>query len=124
MKAVRYYGKEDIRVDVIDLTDDELAKLHIRHMVGGRAPGAENERLFHVAFPERAGALLDFLKGMSAGWNISLFHYRSHGSDYGRVLLGIQVPDAEVPSLHRLLDGLGYEFAEVTDNDACRLFLR
>ncbi len=111
-------------VDVIDLTDDELAKLHIRHMVGGRAPGAENERLFHVAFPERAGALLDFLKGMSAGWNISLFHYRNHGSDSGRVLLGIQVPDTEVPSLHRLLDGLGYEFAEVTDNDACRLFLR
>ncbi|MET0773440.1 MAG: threonine ammonia-lyase, biosynthetic [Candidatus Limnocylindrales bacterium] len=111
-------------VDVIDLTDDELAKLHIRHMVGGRAPGADNERLFHVAFPERAGALLDFLKGMSAGWNISLFHYRNHGSDFGRVLLGIQVPDAELASLHRLLDGLGYEFGEVTDNDACRLFLR
>jgi threonine dehydratase len=111
-------------VDVIDLTDDELAKLHIRHMVGGRAPGAANERLFHVAFPERAGALLDFLKGMSAGWNISLFHYRNHGSDFGRVLLGIQVPDTEVAALHRLLDGLGYEYAEVTDNDACRLFLR
>ncbi len=111
-------------VDVIDLTDDELAKLHIRHMVGGRAPGADNERLFHVAFPERAGALLDFLKGMSAGWNISLFHYRNHGSDHGRVLLGIQVPDAELASLQRLLDALGYEYAEVTDNDACRLFLR
>ncbi len=110
--------------DVIDLTDDELAKLHIRHMVGGRAPGVDDERLFQVAFPERAGALLDFLKGMSAGWNISLFHYRNHGSDYGRVLLGIQVPDTELAALHRLLDGLGYESGEVTDNDACRLFLR
>ena len=96
--------------EVVDLTDDELAKLHIRHMVGGRAPGADNERLFQVVFPERSGALLDFLKGMSAGWNISLFHYRNHGSDFGRVLLGIQVPDAELGSLHRLLDGLGYEF--------------
>jgi threonine dehydratase len=93
-------------------------------MVGGRAPGADDERLFQVAFPERAGALLDFLKGMSAGWNISLFHYRNHGSDYGRVLLGIQVPDEALGALHQLLDGLGYEFGEVTDNDACRLFLR
>ncbi|MBX3029642.1 MAG: threonine ammonia-lyase, biosynthetic [Chloroflexi bacterium] len=110
--------------EVIDLTDDELAKLHIRHMVGGRAPGAEHERLFQVVFPERSGALLDFLKGMSAGWNISLFHYRNHGSDEGRVLLGIQVPDDELGSLRRLLDDLGYEATEATDNDACRLFLR
>jgi threonine dehydratase len=109
---------------VVDLTDDELAKLHIRHMVGGRAPGAEHERLFEVVFPERSGALLDFLKGMSAGWNISLFHYRNHGSDSGRVLLGIQVPDAELVALHRLLDSLGYEFTDETDNAACRLFLR
>ncbi len=117
--SLREHGHE-----VVDLTDDELAKLHIRHMVGGRAPGAEHERLFQVVFPERSGALLDFLKGMSAGWNISLFHYRNHGSDEGRVLLGVQVPDAELGSLRRLLDDLGYESSEATDNDACRLFLR
>ena len=110
--------------EVVDLTDDELAKLHIRHMVGGRAPGAEHERLFQVVFPERSGALLAFLKGMSGSWNISLFHYRNHGSDSGRVLLGIQVPDQELGALHRLLEELGYEFSEETDNDACRLFLR
>lgn len=119
VEALRSHGYE-----VVDLTDDELAKLHIRHMVGGRAPGAANERLIEVVFPERSGALLDFLKGMSAGWNISLFHYRNHGSDSGRVLLGIQVPDQELDALHRLLDGLGYEFTDETHNPACRLFLR
>jgi threonine dehydratase len=74
--------------------------------------------------PERSGALLDFLQGMSSGWNISLFRCRNHGSDSGRVLLGVQVPDEELPALHRPLEGLGYEFTDATDDPACRLFLR
>jgi threonine dehydratase len=77
----------------LDLTDDEMAKLHVRHMVGGRAPRAvKNELLYRFEFPERPGALMNFLEQMSAGWNISLFHYRNHGADYGRVLVGMQVP--------------------------------
>jgi threonine dehydratase len=110
--------------DVLDLTDNELAKLHIRHMVGGRAPDAVNERLFQVTFPERTGALLNFLERMSANWNISLFHYRNHGSDYGRVLVGIQVPPNEEADFQAFLEGVGYEFNEETENAACRLFLR
>lgn len=110
--------------ETLDLTEDETAKLHIRHMVGGRAPGAEHERLFRFSFPERPGALLRFLEGMTHPWNISLFHYRNHGSDFGRVLCGIQVPPTEEQDLQAFLNGLGYEFSEETSNAACALFLR
>ncbi|MBC8064146.1 MAG: threonine ammonia-lyase, biosynthetic [Chlorobia bacterium] len=110
--------------EIVDLTDNELAKLHIRHMVGGRSPGAENERLFQVSFPERSGALLSFLEGMSASWNISLFHYRNHGSDYGRVLIGVQVPVEDNGVFKAFLEKLGHQFSEETENAACRLFLR
>lgn len=110
--------------EVVNLTDNELAKLHIRHMVGGRAANVQNERLFQVSFPERTGALLSFLEQMSLNWNISLFHYRNHGSDYGRVLLGIQVPADETTQFQSFLEQVGYEFTEETENAACRLFLR
>lgn len=110
--------------DTLDLTDNELAKLHIRHMVGGRAPQAENERLVQVIFPERSGALLNFLEKMSADWNISLFHYRNHGSDYGRVLVGIQVPEKDEEAFHGFLKQTGYEYTDETANPACQLFLR
>ncbi|WP_308418710.1 threonine ammonia-lyase, biosynthetic [Leeia aquatica] len=106
----------------VDLTDNELAKLHIRHLVGGRAD-VDNERLLRFEFPERPGALLNFLNSMSAGWNISLFHYRNHGADYGRVLVGIQVPSSDRAAFQSFLDALGYEYQEETDNPAYRLFL-
>ena len=108
---------------VLDLPDDELAKVHVRHMVGGRAPEAVNERVYSFTFPERPGALLDFLTHLHLGWNISLFHYRNHGSDYGRVMAGIQVPDAELPELTAFLAGLGYPATEMTGNPAYRQFL-
>ncbi|MFZ4507301.1 MAG: threonine ammonia-lyase, biosynthetic [Fimbriimonas sp.] len=109
--------------DVLDLTDNELAKLHVRHMVGGRAEAA-NERLTSFSFPERAGALLGFLEAMSHPWNISLFHYRNHGSDYGRVLVGIQVPPEEEAAYFEFLDSVGFEYADETNNPAASLFLR
>jgi len=109
---------------VTDMTDNEMAKLHARYMVGGRTAELANERLFRFQFPERPGALLQFLRGMSSGWNISLFHYRNHGSDYGRVLAGIQVPSAESAEFEAYLDRLGYPYTEETDNPAYRLFLR
>lgn len=110
--------------DVLDLTDNELAKLHIRHMVGGRSPEARDEQLVQVVFPERAGALLSFLESMSADWNISLFHYRNHGSDYGRVLVGVQVPASEEADFWAFLDQIGYEYSDESGNSACELFLR
>ena len=106
-----------------DLSNDEMAKLHIRHMVGGSAANLENERLFRFEFPERPGALLDFLKAIGTDWNISLFHYRNHGSDYGRVLAGIEVPDAESDELEAHLAELGYSHFEESDNPAYRMFL-
>ena len=109
---------------VLDMTDNEMAKLHIRYMVGGRSAGAANERLFRFQFPERPGALLRFLNRIGDRWNISLFHYRNHGAAYGRVLAGIQVPPADAGELQGFLDELGYEFWEETDNPAYRLFLR
>lgn len=108
---------------VTDLTDDELAKLHVRYMVGGRARGICDERLFHFEFPERLGALLRFLNNMRSDWNISLFHYRNHGSDYGRVLCGIQVPPADNERFLDALNSLGYIFREETTNPAYRFFL-
>jgi threonine dehydratase len=107
---------------VIDMTDNETAKLHIRFMVGGHAPGVEDELLVRFEFPERPGALLAFLAGLGRRWNISLFHYRNHGAAYGRVLMGLQVPAGQRPELRALLDELGYPYWEETDNPAYRLF--
>jgi len=108
---------------VVDLTDNEMAKLHIRHMVGGRAHNIDNELLYRFEFPERPGALLKFLSHMGRRWNISLFHYRNHGAAYGRVLVGMQVPDAERSRLKTYLDELGYAYWEEIDNPAYSLFL-
>lgn len=108
---------------VADFTDDELAKLHIRYSVGGHAPGIPSEKIFRFIFPERPGALLQFLTSLSGRWNISLFHYRNHGSAYGRVLVGLQVPDEEHSALMETLDRLGYRYHDETDNAAYRLFL-
>ncbi|HWD41871.1 MAG TPA: threonine ammonia-lyase, biosynthetic [Fimbriimonas sp.] len=109
--------------EVLDLTDNENAKLHIRHMVGGRAD-VSDERLIAFGFPERSGALVQFLDAMQHPWNISLFHYRNHGSDIGRVLAGIQVPDAELGQFREFLDRLGYEHEDVTNDPSCKMFLR
>ena len=109
--------------ETLDLTDDELAKQHVRHMVGGRSPLAEDERLYRFIFPERPGALMRFLSGMPAGWNISLFHYRNQGADYGRILVGMQVPAADKASFRKFLRGLAYPCQDETDNPAYRLFL-
>lgn len=108
---------------VADLSDDEMAKLHIRHMVGGSAANLANERLFRFEFPERPGALLDFLKAIGTDWNISLFHYRNHGSDHGRVLAGIQVPEEESDELEAHLADLGYAHFEESENPAYKMFL-
>jgi threonine dehydratase len=108
---------------VTDMTDDEMAKLHVRYMVGGHARGLEHERLYRFEFPERPGALLKFLQAIGARWNISLFHYRNHGSDYGRVLAGIQVPPAERAEFLQHLNELHYLYVEESTNPAYRLFL-
>ncbi len=107
----------------LDFTDNEMGKLHVRHMVGGHAPQVENEILYRFEFPERPGALMQFLNSMSHNWNISLFHYRNHGTDYGRVLIGMQVPENEMPEFGSFLGQLGYRFWAETDNPAYRLFL-
>ncbi len=108
---------------VEDLSDNELAKVHVRHMVGGGATGLENERLIRFEFPERPGALLDFLNAIGKHWNITLFHYRNHGSDYGRILAGIDVPETDTVELEDHLKELGYAWWDETDNPAYRLFL-
>ena len=108
---------------VEDLTDSELAKLHIRYMVGGRVPGLEDEVLYRFQFPERPGALLGFLGSIGKRWNISLFHYRNHGADYGRILVGIQVPRESRKEFRTFLDELGYLSWEETDCTAYKLFL-
>jgi len=108
---------------VVDLSDDEMAKLHVRHMVGGRAPGIADERLYRFEFPERPGALLKFLQAVGSRWNISLFHYRNHGSDHGRVLAGIQVPNADLAQFEQHLEALGYPYADEGSNPAYRMFL-
>jgi len=114
----------------LDLSDNELAKWHVRHMVGGRAPraagetsSATEELLYRFEFPERPGALMRFLSSMRSDWNISLFHYRNHGADYGRVLVGMQVPSREMKQFRQFLENLGYPYAEETRNPAYRLFL-
>jgi len=105
------------------MSENEMAKLHVRYMVGGHARGIEHERLFRFEFPERPGALLRFLKAVGANWNISLFHYRNHGSDYGRVLAGIQIPPAGREQFELHFKDLGYEYADETENPAYRMFL-
>ena len=107
----------------LDLTDDEMAKGHVRHLVGGHSPQIANEILYRFEFPERPGALMNFLNRMSAGWNISLFHYRNHGADYGRVLVGMQVPPAEMGEFKDFLKSLGYAHWDETQNPAYKLFL-
>jgi len=108
---------------VADLTDNEMAKAHVRYMVGGRAPLATDEMVMRVEFPERPGALSQFLDSLGSTWNISLFHYRNHGADYGRVLMGLQVPVGERAHYLKWLENTGYAFAEDTDNLAYRFFL-
>ena len=117
VEALRRHG-----LDTLDLTEDEMAKLHVRHMVGGHAP-VENELIHRFEFPERPGALMKFLNSMSASWNISLFHYRNHGADYGRVLVGMQVPPREKPAFRAFLKRLGYAWWDETKNPAYKMFL-
>ncbi len=107
-----------------DMTDNEVAKLHVRYMVGGHAPASiGNERIYRVEFPERPGALLHFLSGLGHRWNISLFHYRNHGAAYGRILLGLQLPRAERRAFEQLMNRLNLRFWEETDNRAYRIYL-
>ncbi len=108
---------------VLDMSDNEMAKLHVRYMVGGHARGLANERLFRFEFPERPGALLRFLEAVGTQWNISLFHYRNHGSDYGRVLAGVQVTPEDAEEFARHLGELQYAYAEETKNPVYRMFL-
>ncbi|HYW02493.1 MAG TPA: threonine ammonia-lyase, biosynthetic [Gammaproteobacteria bacterium] len=108
---------------VVDMAGNEMAKLHIRYMVGGHAPLLENERVYRFEFPERPGALLRFLTRIGRDWNISLFHYRNHGADFGRALVGMQIPSADLPRFREKIDKLGYGYADETDNPAYDLFL-
>jgi len=107
----------------LDLSDDELTKLHLRHLVGGRSPLAHNELLYRFEFPERPGALTKFVGSMSPHWNISLFHYRNNGADYGRIVVGVQVPPDEMTEWQLFLDNLGYRYWDENKNPAYRLFL-
>jgi threonine dehydratase len=107
----------------LDFSDNELAKLHIRHTVGGHAPTVDNEILYRFEFPERPGALMKFLNAMNSNWNISLFHYRNHGADYGRVLVGMQVPPRDQRKFRAFLASVGYPCFEETHNPAYKLFL-
>ena len=110
-------------LNAIDLTDNEMAKLHLRHLVGGRAPQAEHEVVYRFEFPEKPGALMKFLNSMGHDWNISLFHYRNHGADVGRVLVGMQVPPNEQAEFNEFLQNLGYSYWDETQNPAYKLFL-
>jgi threonine dehydratase len=110
--------------ETVDLTDDEMAKLHVRYMVGGRAPDVQHEHLYRFEFPERPGALMEFLEKLGGRWNISLFHYRNHGADFGRVLAGFEVPDGEMTDFQQFLDRLGYDQTREDENPAYTFFLR
>ena len=128
-RIVKVLGREGL--ETLDLSDDEMAKLHVRHMVGGHAPASmrrpgragPDELLYRFEFPERPGALMKFLSNMRTDWNISLFHYRNQGSDYGRVLVGMQVPPTAMREFRRFLQTLGYPCVDETRNPAYRLFL-
>ena len=121
-KIAKSFGKHGFTS--LDLTHDELAKEHIRHMVGGHSSLAQDERILRFIFPERPGALMKFLSMMRPGWNISLFHYRNQGADYGRILVGLQVPKADNKAFAQFLLDLGYPYVEETDNPVYRLFLQ
>ena len=121
-KIAANFGKHGF--DTLDLTHDELAKEHIRHMVGGHSALAKDERLMRFVFPERPGALMKFLSLMRPGWNISLFHYRNQGADYGRILVGLQVPANDTAEFDQFLETLGFPFVEETDNPVYRMFLQ
>jgi len=108
---------------VLDMTDNEMAKIHVRHLVGGRFAGLSDEALYRFEFPERPGALLEFLTSIGKRWNISLFHYRNHGAAYGRVLVGLQIPLQQRKQLTSYLDKLAYPYWEETENPAYKLFL-
>ena len=108
----------------MDLTHDELAQAHIRHMVGGHSSMAQDERVLRFVFPERPGALMKFLSLMRPGWNISPFHYRNQGADYGRILVGLQVPPNDDRAFAAFLDNLGYPYVEETHNPVYRMFLQ
>ncbi len=126
-KTDRMHIARALRADgfaTLDLSNDELAKQHLRHMIGGRSLSSASERLFRFEFPERPGALLRFLSAMSPEWNISLFHYRNEGADFGRILVGIQVPDADNKAFRKFLDKLGYPHRDESANPAYQLFLR
>ncbi len=105
------------------MSDNEVANLQVRHMVAGRSTNIANEKLFRFEFPERPGALLDFLNAIGSGWTVSLFHYRNHGSDYGRILAGIDVPASETTKLEAHLGTLGYAYWEESGNPAYAMFL-
>ena len=120
-KLVEMLERHDL--PALDLTDNEMGKLHLRHLVGGHAPQVKNEVVFRFEFPERPGALMQFLESMGHNWNISLFHYRNHGTDYGRVLVGIQVPQQEHAAFKEFLDKLGYVYWDESQNPAYKLFL-
>jgi threonine dehydratase len=107
----------------VDLTNNELAKLHVRHMVGGRSGEARHERVYRFEFPERPGALMDFLEKLGGRWNISLFHYRNHGADFGRVLAGFEVPPDDTEAFEQFLKGLGYPYHREAHNAAYEMFL-
>jgi threonine dehydratase len=107
----------------VDLSDNEMAKLHVRHMVGGRARDVRHERPCRFEFPERPGALMQFLDAVGGRWNISLFHYRNHGADFGRVLAAFEVPDEQLSEFRAFLDQLGYPYLAEFENDAYKLFL-
>jgi threonine dehydratase len=109
---------------VTDMSDNEMAKLHVRYMVGGHPPALSHERLLRLEFPERPGALLNFLQHLQPQWNISLFHYRNHGAAYGRVLVGLQIPAPDMKRLLSSLRAVGYTYWDETDNPAYRLFLQ
>jgi threonine dehydratase len=111
------------KLATLNLSDNEMAKLHLRHLVGGHAPEVKDEIMFRFEFPERPGALMSFLNSMSHNWNISLFHYRNHGADYGRVLVGMQVPHHDKKALREFLDTLGYRYWDESGNPAYQLFL-
>lgn len=109
---------------VLDMTDNEIAKLHIRHMVGGRSEGVGDEQVYRFEFPERPGALMSFLNSLGTRWNISMFHYRNHGAAYSRVLMGVQLKESDTKAFQGMLDEIGFRYWVETDNEAYQLFLR
>ena len=121
-KIARSFSQHGFKT--LDLTHDDLAQEHVRHMVGGRSSSGRDERLLRFVFPERPGALLKFLNLMRPGWNISLFHYRNQGADYGRILVGLQVPPADNKAFDKFLQTLGYPYVEETSNPVYQLFLQ